>query len=85
MRIEFHTINVLNLLGLEGESRPRNDRLQYKGGYNGGGSSGLHEGAGGGGASDFRTESALDAFGSRIIVAGGGGGGSIACASTGMS
>ena len=71
-------------LGGEGASRPRNDRIQYLGGYNGGGNSGLHEGAGGGGASDFRTNSSLDALDSRVVIAGGGGGGSIACGSIGL-
>jgi len=48
-----------------------------EGGYNGGGNSSLHSGAGGGGSSDIRIHP-LD-LSSRIIVAGAGGGGSAFC------
>ena len=50
------------------------------GGFNGGGESGLNEGVGGGGSTDFRSTTDPS---TRIVVAGGGGGGTKSCAVNG--
>jgi hypothetical protein len=76
------SIIVYRVSGGMGSSRSGGNGY-FSGGYNGGGYSGYIYGAGGGGATDIRTD--CSNYATVLIVAGGGGGGKgpVACSSTG--